>query len=174
MSDPKISNVYPMDEDEIIKQLVPDPSQIPDARLLFGYLGKSNRSGYWRLYFTPELNEFVEIPEDDILHSQKMDKEISTLGGTYLWIRRESNLVSTRTVSRQQQAEFLSGEITARYLSQAGQQQLIGSLGAWVKDPTIAWGSTCALACPSKFGLCPTEKGEHTCVPAVCFPKSTL
>jgi hypothetical protein len=104
-------------EDFLVEKLRSDPSQNTDVRIVTGYLGKGAQEGYWRLYISPQLNEYLEISEEDIVHNQSLATEQSPLGGTVLWIKSSSNLQYTRTISRQVQAEFLQGDMTASFLS---------------------------------------------------------
>ncbi|HBY94404.1 MAG TPA: hypothetical protein DEP84_10660 [Chloroflexi bacterium] len=102
-----------LEPDALIEHLVPDASQVPDVRVLVGFLGKSTRERRWRLYLTPSLNEYVEFDEDDVVYSHTLESDESPLGGTVVWVRREANLLHTRSVSREAQADFLQGAITA-------------------------------------------------------------
>jgi hypothetical protein len=105
-----------LEPDELVQHLVQDASHVPDVRVLGGFLGKSNREGYWRLYLTPTLNEYVEFAEDDVVHSHTFESDESQLGGTVIWVRREANLQHTRSASREAQADFLQGAIAASVL----------------------------------------------------------
>jgi hypothetical protein len=59
-----------------VEALLPDPSQpAPRTRVLGGLLGNSPKDGYWRLYLTSELDDYVEFAEEDVLHSEPMPKE---------------------------------------------------------------------------------------------------
>jgi hypothetical protein len=107
-------------QDPLVEKLKADPSEDPNVKMFTGYLGRSTQVGYWRLYLTPQLNEYLEINEEDISHNQSLATEQSPLGGTMLWIRRGANVQYTRTVSRQVQAEFLQGDMTATFLSGVG------------------------------------------------------
>jgi hypothetical protein len=102
--------------DALIERIAPDASEVPDVRVLAGFLGKSTRRGHWRLYLTPTLNEYVEFAEDDVVHSHSLETDENRLGGTVVWVRREANLVHTKAVSREAQADFLHGDIATRYL----------------------------------------------------------
>ena len=165
-----------LNEDELIKNLVPDPSQVPDARMLFGFLGKSSREGYWRLYLTPELNEYVEFQEEDVLHTQSFATPENPLGGKAVWVKRETNLLRTSTKSREAQAEFLQGDIAASLLAGTTRGRLSGVGGIprftpniFLRDPTLFHADTCVLSpCISKYAVC-TNPGQTTCDPAVCF-----
>jgi len=109
-------------QDELIEKLVPDPAAPPDVIMLAGWMGKSHRAGYVRLYLTPLLNEYVEISEKDVLHHQPYPPAMNPLGGTYVWVRREANLQHTQTATQQVQAQFLQGGITSRFLPKAGME----------------------------------------------------
>lgn len=105
-----------LSQDELVTGLVPDSNRTPDVRMLSGFLGKSAQDGYWRLYLTPELNEYIEFSAQDVVHSQRIDPSQSPLGGTVVWLRREANLTHSRSMSGETQADFLQGSITAAYL----------------------------------------------------------
>ena len=102
--------------DALIERIAPDASEIPDVRVIAGFLGKSTRRRHWRLYLTPTLNEYVEFAEDDVVHSHSLETDENRLGGTVVWVRREANLVHTRAVSREAQADFLQGNVLAALL----------------------------------------------------------
>ena len=104
-------------EDEVVARLVPDPADPPEAIRLAGYLGRSTRRGFWRLYQTLELNEYVEVAEDDILHSEPLGGREGPSRGTVLWVRQDATLQHTRTESVRAQADFLQGDITGGFLS---------------------------------------------------------
>ena len=106
-------------EDEVVARLVPDPADPPEAVRLAGYLGRSTRRGFWRLYQTLELNEYVEVAEEDILHSEPLGEGEGSPRGTVLWVRRDATLQHTRTESMRAQADFLRGDITGGFLSGA-------------------------------------------------------
>lgn len=148
------------DEEEFVTHLVPDPSQLPDVVLLSGFCGRSSRPGHSRLYVTPELTAFVDVPEEDIVHSQAVDRDRSALGGTFLWVRRGADLKTTSTTSRESQADFLRGNIAGAIAT--------GGMGLAVER----------LALPATFSVtqcatCPTSNGGNTCFPATCTLTTT-
>ena len=60
-------------EDPHVAALVPDPSAgPPDTTVLHGYVGKSTRPNWWRLYLDATLASYVEVSEDDILHHRQL------------------------------------------------------------------------------------------------------
>ena len=104
---------------ELVDKLVSDPSQQQSLTVLSGFLGQSQRAGYWRLYLTPTMDEYVEIPEEDIVHSQSLEPSQSALSETMVWVRSGASLQYTRTMSHQIQAEFLKGPITTGFRARA-------------------------------------------------------
>ena len=48
--------------DDFVSKVVKDPKQPPDTTLLTGYLGKSSEEGHTRIYFDPELKNYLEVP----------------------------------------------------------------------------------------------------------------
>lgn len=149
-------------EDEIIARLVPDPATSTDVISLAGYLGKSARKGVWRLYLTLELNEYLEIAEDDIVHTQPRASDDPS-GGTVVWIKRNATLQRTRTESRQAQAEFLQGDISAAFLANAKGQ--IGGTGAFVPMMTrkvLTLGCCDTYNCYS-VAWCYSQMGRGVC-----------
>ena len=100
-------------EDDLVQTLVPDPSVAAEASVvLAGFLGRAPVEGKWRLYASADLSAWVELSEDDILHSQPLPADDGPLGGTVVWVRSAANLSVTRVVSRAIQAEFLTGDIS--------------------------------------------------------------
>jgi hypothetical protein len=116
-------------QDEIIANLMPDPTAPPDVRALVGFLGKSPRDGRWRLYLTLELKEYVEFSEEDVLYSQSLRTEQNPLGGTIVWIERDAKLQHIRATPVRAQAEFLEGEVTQRFLPEIGREGATGGVG---------------------------------------------
>ncbi len=108
-----------LNEDELVKKLVPDPSQVPSVRCLAGFMGSSTKAGYKRLYLTPELNEYVEFRTEDVVHTQSVATDRNPLGGSVVWLKRDAEIQHTRTESRDVKAEFLQGDITTAFLARA-------------------------------------------------------
>jgi hypothetical protein len=93
-------------QDAFVSKVAPDPKQPPDALLLIGFVGKSSEAGYTRLYFDPELKQYVEIPNDGILHWQPLDKEASPVGGYYVWIKSGAELIHGKVGPDPTKAKF--------------------------------------------------------------------
>jgi hypothetical protein len=159
--------------DKLIQKLVSDPANPPDVTVIKGFLGESHRPGYWRLYLSPDLKSYVEIVESDILHSQEVSENQSALGGTLLWVKKGASLEHTRTVSKQVQAEFLSGDVAASATAARGSTSPrvkydsvnlcptdVGPCASDVRCPTASWRFCPTEACPTgvcQSGLCETS-----------------
>lgn len=103
-------------QDRLIDNLVPSPNQIQPMVTLTGLLGKGSQEGTWRLYLTPEFNEYVEFAEPDAVHTQPLSQDQSLWGGTTVWFRAGTPLRHTYIASRQVQADFLQGGITSGFM----------------------------------------------------------
>ena len=50
------------DRASFVRDIVSDPKAVPDVMLLYGYLGASSEEGHERLYLSPDLTNYVEVP----------------------------------------------------------------------------------------------------------------
>src|SRR5262245_2376386 len=53
-----------------VGKVVKDPKKHVAALLLSGFLGPSSEKDHTRLYFDAQLSQYVEIPDQAILHSE--------------------------------------------------------------------------------------------------------
>ena len=142
MPQPKKPNLQP---DPVVEALVSDPAQgPPGTTVLSGFLGKSPIAGVWRLYLTATLDEYVEIPESDIQHSETLPDA----SGTNVWVINATSLKHVRTQTQDVQAEFLGGAITDEML--AGAATAAPTPLDQIQTPAITFGG-----CPTRFG-CPS------------------
>lgn len=100
-------------QDELVDDLIPDPAQHEPVTALSGFLGKSTQADHWRLYLTPELDQYVELPEQAILRTKPSPTSGPTPAGSIVWIRAGTLLVYKRISTIQIQAEFLQGHLLA-------------------------------------------------------------
>jgi hypothetical protein len=152
-------------EDALISSLVPDPADVASVRMFVGLLGKSSRSGYWRIYTSPQLTSFVEVREEDILHAEQME---GALRGTAAWIRADAQLTRTEVGTHQAQTDFLSGDIARGHL--AGTQG--GGLGWWSWTPILTTltciiivSGVCTVNCQTRGASSPV----NSC--CMCVPR---
>jgi hypothetical protein len=129
-----------------IRHIVSDPKNVPDVTLLTGYLGTSSEEGHERLYLSPDLTNYVEIPKAAILHQAPLPKEQDAHGGVTLWVQKDAALQYKMAPAAQALANYFAGAI------QAGAQ---GAAAAPARAPTV---------------FCPT----HFCRTHVGCPEPTL
>jgi hypothetical protein len=157
-------------QDELVAKLVKDAQAPPDVLLLSGFVGTSSEEGHTRLYFDPQLSDYVEIPNDAILHAQEVAKDQSPLGGTLLWIKKDAVLVHGKVGPNRPKAKFLEGRIQQEFLkgraAAAAQPQPIGG------NPLTQLGAGCPtsspLVCTVQGETCPTTDGACTVVGLNC------
>jgi hypothetical protein len=145
---PSAANRPQLSQDALVAVLAPDPGSLPDVTVLHGYLGKSAVKGAWRLYLTPALDAYVEIPEDKILHHRRLSED----QGTIVWVPRGLGLEHRQVKSEEVQAEFLAGPIASRHLRPDDNSQPV----PWLRDPGIPASIGCysVYYCPSLY-YCP-------------------
>ncbi|HEX6169004.1 MAG TPA: hypothetical protein VFZ33_04870 [Chitinophagaceae bacterium] len=147
--------------DNFIAKIVKDPRQVPDTLLLSGYLGASSEDKYSRLYFDAQLNSYVEIPDDAILHTQ--DYPVDPLGKSYVWIKKDAVLIHGKAGTK---AKFLEGPIVNDYMNAAGLAQ--GPVGDTIfvcpethldfPCGTTRHGWACTIVqLPTQERYCPTQ-----------------
>jgi hypothetical protein len=161
-------------EDALVAALIPDPSAgPPGTTVLHGYVGKSTRENCWRLYLDANLASYVEVSEDDILHS----KQLADDAGTLLWVPKSLELTVTWVSPATIQAEFLSGTIAAGRMRPAARANTASpaDLPHSVGCPSILNNCTSRiLRCPTdpvdcpSWGRCPTE--ISWCYPSEFLP----
>src|SRR5471030_179154 len=90
-------------QDRLVEQLIPDPGNHQPTIQLTGWLGKGTKEGFWRLYLTPQLNEYVQFADKDVVHTQPVPEDQSSLGGTMVWLDAGTMLEHMQIVKRQVQ-----------------------------------------------------------------------
>jgi hypothetical protein len=169
-------------EDDFVGKVVKDPKQPPDTLLLTGFLGKSSEDGHTRLYFDPELKNYVEIPQDAIQHWQEIPKETSPLGGYHVWIDPNAELIHGKVGPQRTKAKFFEGPIGAAAAAMPGGVAGANLPGTIFFPPVTlhsAWpvqcGATLQPGCATHFQLnCAPSPLPHICpqtVFAACFHK---
>src|SRR5437899_1058284 len=100
-------------KDNFISKIVKDPASPPKTILLRGYLGDSSEEGHTRLYLDAQLNNYVEIPDDAILHEEDVPKDQSPLGETYVWIKQDAQVIHGEAGPQRRKSSFFEGSIAA-------------------------------------------------------------
>lgn len=102
---------------ELVDKLLPDPSQSQPISLFVGFPAKSSVRGHCRLYLDPVLAKCVDIPEEDIIYSESIDK--LAFRPMAVWVRADSKVEYRNLTSLEIQAGFLSGRIARENLASA-------------------------------------------------------
>ncbi len=144
-------------EDEMVQHLAPDNVKDSNAVMLTGFLSRGAKKDRWRLYRAPEMRDFVEFDEKDILHTHKTTSEMVPGTGSVVWLRSDSKLAHHASSSRKVAAEFLSGDIV--------DDNGVGAADSFV-DPggqtAITWTITVTVTVTLTTTLIPRPKCDHT------------
>lgn len=76
--------------DPWIKTLCGGGNVYAETVLVAGYVGASSDEGHVRIFFDPHLSYAVDVPTAGIAHREEIPRNVSPLGGSYLWIARDS------------------------------------------------------------------------------------
>ena len=142
-----------MKQHRIVEKIIDDPSSPADAVVLTGFPGNSDRSGHQRLYLSPDLSSYVDIAEDDILHSEELPTEHSPLNAHAVWVARGATLRHSERTSRDVQADFLQGPVAEEHLRAAAPE--LETAGAVQPMTTMACvGVTIRYCLPISKAIC--------------------
>jgi hypothetical protein len=99
-----------LSQDPHVERVRPDPSEPPvPVRIMEGLMGRSDREGCWRLYFTPDLDNYAEFRAEDVVYSESIPPEQSPLVGldaTRVVIKRDATIEYTRIRTSRPVDEF--------------------------------------------------------------------
>ena len=93
---------------EFVQNVVTDPKNVPDVMLLTGYPGASSEEGHERLYLSPDLSSYVEIPRTAILHQAALPKEQDAHGGVTVWVKKDAALQYKMAPAAQAMAQYFA------------------------------------------------------------------
>ena len=96
--------------DDFVARLVSDPANPPRTTLLTGFLGASDADGHTRVYFDPELASYVDVANDDILHTEEAGGE-GPLRQTLVWVKQDARARQGAAGGAGAQAGFLGGTV---------------------------------------------------------------
>jgi hypothetical protein len=100
---------------DFIGHVVGDPKNPQETRMLTGWFGESGEEGYRRLYTDAELSNYVDIPDDAILHSESL-KDVQPSGSVIVWIKSDAALKQGGSASSRA-ARFLQGQVQQDFAS---------------------------------------------------------
>lgn len=140
MSEGKEVRRKSLEPDPFVEKLLPDPAQPAEGTRFVGFLGKSTRSGYWRLYLDATLRDYLEIAEKDILVSERLDAALSPMGGNLVTVRSDAQIVRNRVSVSEARNAFLQGAISSQHLRgsmpQVPRKRIAASPGGGIADHT--------------------------------------
>ena len=166
-------------KDNFISKIVKDPASPPKTILLRGYLGDSSEEGHTRLYLDAQLNNYVEIPDDAILHEEDVAKDQSPLGETYVWIKQDAQVIHGEAGPQRRKSSFFEGSIAAAAAAGPATLPFIGCPPLPTAQCTIPPGCpVLSIACPTQpLHGCPPPTPLHGCPPTPlhgCPPPTPL
>ena len=170
---------HPGDGADFVRRIVADPKNVPDVMLLYGYPGASSEEGHERLYLSPDLSNYVEVPEKAILHRAQSAKEQDPQGGVTLWVTKDAKLsykmAPAQAAAQQALAYYFAGAIQAGGAGQAGPQPLPPQTLPNALCPPVTLPDPCRLTaninCPTHQVTC-AATCHATCV-ATCAGHAT-
>jgi hypothetical protein len=110
-------------QQDALRDLVGDPAGL-DVFVYVGFVGRSQRTGHWRLYLNPEWSDYLEFHSDDVVFARALEPAGHPLGGTFVWLRRDANVLRTQRTSREAQKDFLNGDLLRGWLARPVQTAL--------------------------------------------------
>jgi hypothetical protein len=159
--------------DPFVRHVVADPKNVPDVMLLYGYPGASSEEGHERLYLSPDLSSYVEIPNAAVVHRAESAKEQDPLGGVTLWIKKDAALkyktAPAAQAAQQALAAYFAGAIQAG-MAGMGMAPGAGMAAAGAAAPVLPQTLPPA-ACPISLVTC-VATCHATCA-ATCLPHAT-
>ena len=93
-----------------VDAIVKDPNQIPVVKLIQGFPGAASGEGKARIYLSPDLSCYVEVPLDAILHREAIPASGVVLASECLWVNADADVTHGRSRS-----SFLSGAIQQEF-----------------------------------------------------------
>lgn len=154
--------------DDFTAKVVNDPAKPQETLLLQGFLGASSQPDHTRVYADLTLASYVDVANADIIHIEPMPKEQSPMGGSYLWVKKDADVLpGTPTGPSTAKAKFLQGPIAAEGAGAVAQP---AGLPPRITVPIVACHPTIFLpACAPSIrpGSCVTETVFPTRNPCV-------
>lgn len=92
-------------EDEFVHRVVRDPRDPPDTLFLTGFIGRAVEPSHTRVYLDVMLAAYVDVPDDAVLHAQPMPASQSPVGGHFVWVARDQELVQRVRAARDEMLE---------------------------------------------------------------------
>jgi hypothetical protein len=141
---------------------VSDPKNVPDVMLLYGYLGASSEEGHERLYLSPDLTNYVEVPRDAVLHQMAAPKEQDPHGGVTLWVKKDAKLIYKMAPAAEALAHYFAGAVQAAAGQAAAAPAVRPTPPVTIVGPCLSYHVTCMHFCTHITPCHPTH-GQPQC-----------
>ena len=151
--------------DDFTAKVVSDPAKPQDTLLLQGFLGASSQPDHTRVYSDLTLSSYVDVANVDIIHIEPLSKEQSPMGGSYLWVKKEAEVLPAAAPGEvSAKAKFLQGPIASEAAGVASPAKLP------VTVPVVACHATIVLqeCFPTRFPQCFVTRIVCPTRPVVC------
>jgi hypothetical protein len=111
MADSKRSGKTKIAQDPIVGRVLGDEHKpISGVVCIGGFVGESPLANHVRLFTKMDFSECLDIPDDAVVHQEKVEKP-GIPGGTYVWVKRRANLALTVVDPVGELSTFLQGPI---------------------------------------------------------------
>ncbi|MBS1877606.1 MAG: hypothetical protein JSU00_30620 [Acidobacteria bacterium] len=154
--------------DAFVAKVTGDPANPQQTLLLSGFMGASSEAHLTRIYSDETLENYIDVANDDIVHTEPRPASESPLGGSYIWIKKDAEALYGKAGAERSKARFLEGPISAQAAGEGTDVSFAaGAVGAVA--PTIQ-----LLAChptlvvPQCRSLSPFHCASH--LPVYCPP----
>jgi hypothetical protein len=77
---------------DFVEKVVSDPAAPPAVWLLAGYPGRSAREGQMRLYLSPDLSAWIDVPEEAVVHTEEIPTQLAWPPCIVAWVRQDAHL----------------------------------------------------------------------------------
>lgn len=113
-------------EHPLVAKIVKDPAKPPRTHLIRGFVGRSDQKNYTRVYFNSVFSEYVDIPNEGIVHFEEPDRSAFPLSPTLLWVSRDAAVINGRLGAPPFTSTLLAGRIYRQWAK--SRPEMMGSL----------------------------------------------
>lgn len=148
-----MANDFSQRHDPFVAKIVTDPKQHVDTSLLQGYLGSSSEDNSTRIYLDPALSQYMDVPNEQIIHVEPLPKDQSPLGGSFIWLRKDAEVVTGKAGGQRRKSTFLEGSLQAEYAANPNYKPTIpvfcGERTPEIRCPVTSNGCHYTQVCPT-------------------------
>lgn len=145
--------------DDFIEKVRPDPKSSDALVLLQGYIGQSDLNDHVRIYFNPELSDFIELPEREICYAEPVKAAEDALGGSRLWVRKTAVFTTGDPAhANRAKSSFLEGDLLKAFGGQAGNFR--AGVGSNIPSAFLEQG---CVPRTEPFGVCNVQTNQDWC-----------